>query len=117
MLPRAVEFFGDEDVLLLGDYNCYTQEGPIQKIVRAGYADMLPLGGENDYSYIFKGEAGYLDRCFANPTMSAQIVQVKPWHVNADWYYQHGAYRMKDKSMHRYADHEPIVVDIKMSGQ
>ena len=114
MLPKAVEVFGDEDVLLLGDYNCYTQEGPIQKIVRAGYADMLPLGGENDYSYIFKGEAGYLDRCFANPSMAAQIVQVRPWHVNADWYYQHGAYRMKDKTMHRYADHEPIVVDIKL---
>ena len=114
MLPKAVEVFGDEDVLLLGDYNCYTQEGPIQKIVRAGYADMLPLGGENDYSYIFKGEAGYLDRCFTSPTMSAQIVQVKPWHVNADWYYQHGAYKMKDKSMHRYADHEPIIVDLRL---
>ena len=114
MLPKAVEFFGDEDVLLLGDYNCYTQEGPIQKIVRAGYADMLPLGGENDYSYVFKGEAGYLDRCFANPTMATQIVRVRPWHVNADWYYQHGAYRMKDKTMHRYADHEPIVVDVNL---
>ena len=115
MLPKAVTLYGDEDILLLGDYNCYTQEGPIQAIVRAGYADMLPLGGANDYSYSFKGEAGYLDRCFASPSMATQIVRVRPWHVNADWYYSHGAYKMKDKSMHRYADHDPIIVDIKLA--
>jgi predicted extracellular nuclease len=114
MLPKAITLYGDSDLLLLGDYNCYTLEQPIRTIVQAGYADMLPLGGENDYSYVYKGEAGYLDRCFANPSMSRQIVRVRPWHVNADWYYQHGAYKMKDKSMHRYSDHDPIVVDVRL---
>lgn len=117
MLPKAVVLFDDKDVLLLGDYNCYTQEQPIQTIVRAGYADMLPLGHSNDYSYSYKGEAGYLDRCFASPTMATQIVRVRPWHINADWYYSHGAYKMKDKTMHRYADHDPIIVDIKLKGE
>ena len=114
MLPVAVERFDDPDVLLLGDYNCYTQEQPIQTIVRAGYEDQLMRFCPDDYSYVFKGEMGYLDRCFANPSMAAQIVRVRPWHVNADWYYSHGAFKMKDKSMHRYADHEPIIVDIKL---
>ena len=114
MLPLAVQLYGDSDVLLLGDYNCYTQEAPIQTIVQAGYADQLPLGGESDYSYSFKGEAGYLDRCFASPSMSKQVVSVMPWHINADWYYSHGAYKLRDKSMHRYADHDPIVVDVKL---
>jgi len=117
MLPQATVLFGDEDVLLLGDYNCYTHEQPIQTIVRAGYADMLPLGGPSDYSYSYKGEAGYLDRCFANPSMAGQIVRVRPWHINADWYYSHGAYKMKDKTMHRYANHDPIVVDINLKSQ
>ena len=113
-IPKAITLYGDSDLLLLGDYNCYTQETPIQKIVRAGYADMLPHGTANDYSYNYKGESGYLDRCFANPSMASQIMRVRPWHVNADWYYQHGAYKMKDKSFHRYADHDPIIVDIKL---
>ena len=117
MLPQAMTLFEDEDILLLGDYNCYTQEQPIQTIVRAGYADMLPLGKEHDYSYSFKGEAGYLDRCFANPAMASQIIRVRPWHINADWYYQHGAYKMKDQSFHRYADHDPIIVDIKLNSK
>lgn len=112
MLPAAVELFGDSDLLLLGDYNCYTQESPIQAIVRAGYDDQLMRFCPDDYSYVFKGEMGFLDRCFANPSMSTQIIRVVPWHVNADWYYQHGAYKMKDKSLHRYADHEPIIVDL-----
>ena len=114
LLPKAAETFDDSDILLLGDYNCYTQEQPIQTIVRAGYADMLPLGHAKDYSYSFKGEVGYLDRCFASPSMALQIVRVRPWHVNADWYYQHGAYKLKDKSLHRYADHDPVIVDIKL---
>ena len=115
MLPQAVAQFADADVLLLGDYNCYTQEQPIQTLVRAGYEDQLMRFCPDDYSYIYKGEMGFLDRCFASPSMAEQIIQVRPWHVNADWYYQHGAYKLKDKSMHRYADHEPIIVDIKMS--
>ena len=114
MLPKAAEVFDDEDILLLGDYNCYTQEEPIQTIVRAGYDDMLPQGRSENYSYSYKGETGYLDRCFATPSMGAQIVHVRPWHVNADWYYSHGAYKMKDKTKHRYADHDPIIVDIKL---
>lgn len=117
MLPQAIEFFGDSDILLLGDYNCNTQEQPIQTIVRAGYADMLPLGQANDYSYSYKGEAGYLDRCFANPSMARQIVRVRPWHINADWYYSHGAYKLKDKSLHRYSDHDPIIVDINLQSE
>lgn len=117
MLPQAIELFGDEDILLLGDYNCYTQEQPIQTIVRAGYADMLPLGNIWDYSYSYKGEAGYLDRCFANPSMARQIVRVRPWHINADWYYSHGAYKLKDKSLHRYSDHDPIIVDINLKSE
>ena len=115
MLPIAIEQFADADVLLLGDYNCNTQEQPIQTIVRAGYNDMLQVFCPNDYSYSYKGEIGYLDRCFASPSMAAQIIQVMPWHVNADWYYQHAAYRLKDKSLHRFADHDPIIVDIRLN--
>lgn len=114
MLPQAVTLYGDSDILLLGDYNCYTQEQPIQTIVRAGYADMLQVFCPDDYSYSYHSEIGYLDRCFVSPSMRPQIVNVMPWHVNADWYYSHAAYKMRDKSCHRYADHDPIIVDLKL---
>ncbi len=113
MLPQAMTLYGDSDILLLGDYNCYTQEQPIQTIVRAGYEDQINRFCPDNYSYVYKGEIGYLDRCFANPLMAKYIVRVRPWHVNADWYYQHGAFKQKDTSMHRYSDHDPIIVDLK----
>ena len=115
MLPKAVTLYGDSDILLLGDYNCYTQEQPIQTIVRAGYEDLLQVYCPDDYSYSYHSEIGYLDRCFATPSMSSQVVNVTPWHVNADWYYSHGAYKLRDKSCHRYADHDPIIVDVKLT--
>ena len=114
MLPEAIALFGDSDILLLGDYNCYTREQPIQTLVRAGYEDLLMRFCPDDYSYVYKGETGFLDRCFANPSMASQVLHVQPWHVNADWYYSHGAYKLKDKSLHRYADHDPIIVDVKL---
>ena len=114
MLPQAVALYGDEDILLLGDYNCYTQEQPIQTLVRAGYEDQITRFCPDNYSYVYKGEIGYLDRCFANPSMSQYIVRVRPWHVNADWYYQHAAYKQKDQTLHRYSDHDPIIVDLKL---
>ena len=117
MLPKAIVEFNDADVLLLGDYNCYTQEQPIQTIVRNGYGDQLWRFCNDDYSYVYKGEMGFLDRCFASPSMAEQITNVRTWHVNADWYYQHGAHKMKDKSYHRYSDHDPIIVDIKTSSR
>ena len=115
MLPKAVTLYGDSDILLLGDYNCYTQEQPIQTIVRAGSEDLLQVYCPDDYSYSYHSEIGYLDRCFATPSMSSQVVNVTPWHVNADWYYSHGAYKLRDKSCHRYADHDPIIVDVKLT--
>ena len=117
MLPSALSLYDDPDILLLGDYHCYTREQPIQTIVRAGYEDQLMRFCPDNYSYVYKGEMGYLDRCFANPSMASQIVCVRPWHVNADWYYQHGAYRLKDKSLHRYADHDPIIVDLNLKSK
>lgn len=113
MLPRAMELYGDSDIILLGDYNCYSQEQPIQTIIRAGYDHVLPFGDEEAYSYSFKGEVGYLDHCFFSLSMLRHLVWAIPWHVNADWYYSHGAYKRKDKTLHRYSDHDPIVVQIK----
>ena len=47
------QLFGDSDVLLVGDYNAYTQEEPIQTLVRAGYADMVMRDDSMGYSYVY----------------------------------------------------------------
>lgn len=108
------QLFGDADILLVGDYNCYSQEQPIQTLIRAGYEDVLMQYDSTGYSYVYHSEAGYLDRAFASPTMAAQVKAVHPYHLNADYFYSRGYKRRLDKTMFRYADHDPILISIQL---
>ena len=108
------QLFGDSDVLLVGDYNCYAQEQPIQTLVQAGYEDMLARFDSTSYSYVYHSEAGCLDRVFASPTMAPQVQQVVVYHLNADYFYSRGYKRGLDNTMFRYADHDPILISIKL---
>ena len=66
------------------------------------------------YSYVYNSESGYLDRVFASPTMSKQVKMVQPYHLNADYYYSRGFKRGLDDTMFRYADHDPILIYVKL---
>lgn len=117
MLDKIEEeqLFGDSDVLLVGDYNAYTQEEPIQTLVRAGYADMVMRDASMGYSYVYHSEAGYLDRVFASETMAKQVKKVAVYHLNADYFYSRGFKRGLDDTMYRYADHDPILIRVELS--
>ena len=109
------QLFGDSDVLLVGDYNAYTQEEPIQTLVREGYEDMLMRDDSMGYSYVYHSEAGYLDRVFASETMAKQVKKVAVYHLNADYFYSRGFKRGLDDTMYRYADHDPILIRVELS--
>ena len=108
------QLFADEDILLVGDYNSYTYEQPLQTIVAVGYEDVLMQFAPQGYSYVYNSESGYLDRVFASPTMSQQVKMVQPYHLNADYYYSRGFKRGLDDTMFRYADHDPILIYVKL---
>ena len=134
----AEGIYDDPDILLVGDYNSYTQEQPLQTIVRAGYTDVLMHYDSIGYSYSYKGECGYLDRAYATPSMATQITAVHPLHWNTDYYYSaayYSKYNFKDRVipktapakirkvlspaakknlLFRYSDHDPILIGIKL---
>jgi predicted extracellular nuclease len=109
------QLFGDPDVLLVGDYNSYTQEEPIQTLVRAGYEDVLMRDDSTGYSYVYHSEAGYLDRVFASQTMVGQVTHVAVYHLNTDYFYSRGFKRGLDETMFRYADHDPILIRVELN--
>ena len=111
---KEQQIFQDEDILLVGDYNSYTYEQPLQTIIQAGYADVLMQYAPKGYSYVYYSEAGYLDRVFASPTMSTQVTEVQPYHLNADYFYSRGFKRGLDETIFRYADHDPILIHVKL---
>ena len=106
--------FEDADILLVGDYNSYAQEEPVQAIVRAGYADMVVRDDSTSYSYIYHSEAGCLDRVFASETMAKQVQKVAVYHLNADYFYSRGFKRGLDDTIFRYADHDPVLISVKL---
>jgi predicted extracellular nuclease len=72
--------------LLIGDFNAYYGETPMQDFEGAGgYIDLInAILGPTAYSYNFGAQAGYLDHVFANPAMNVLVKSVLELHVNAD---------------------------------
>lgn len=74
----------DSDVIVIGDLNAYGKEDPILDFTGNGYVDQVARFGGLAYSYVFDGEAGYLDHALATPGLSAQITGAAHWRINAD---------------------------------
>ena len=84
-IPLVKATAGDEDVIVIGDLNAYGKEDPIQTLAVAGLIDQVErFNGQDGYSYVFDGEAGYLDHALANASISAQISGTTHWKINAD---------------------------------
>ncbi len=75
----------DRKLLLVGDFNAYYGEDPIQYLQANGYRDLIAdLIGPGAYSYNFGSEAGYLDHALVNSAFNPLIRSVAEWHINAD---------------------------------
>lgn len=123
-------------LLLLGDYNSYGQEEPLQMLVKAGYKDMVMAMDSLNYSYSYNAECGYLDRAFANEPMQQYITSIHPIHWNTDYYYSASYWskynyknnipptqkqpniwkcvtpQAKKNLIFRYSDHDPLLISI-----
>jgi predicted extracellular nuclease len=75
-------------ILMVGDFNAYFGEDPIQWFGSHGYLNLInSVIGSSAYSYNFGSQAGYLDHAFANSgpgSMNSLVKSVAEWHNNAD---------------------------------
>ncbi|MFN3628722.1 MAG: ExeM/NucH family extracellular endonuclease, partial [Casimicrobiaceae bacterium] len=72
--------FGEDDVLLMGDFNAYREEDPLDTFRAAGLT-VLDKGG---HSFVFDAQSGSLDHAVVTPTLLPQVTQARVWHINAD---------------------------------
>ncbi|MBE9040963.1 ExeM/NucH family extracellular endonuclease [Oscillatoriales cyanobacterium LEGE 11467] len=109
---------GDDDVLIIGDLNAYTQEDPIAAIENAGYTNIVT----GDYSFVFSGQWGSLDRALANGSLASQVTGGAKWHVNADEpdaldysseFNDPSLFNPNDEF--RNSDHDPLVLGLDLS--
>lgn len=78
-----------EAVALIGDFNSYTQEDPLQALYDAGFADAaLSLTGEDgvptQHSYSYQGLSGSLDHVLLNDAALARATGADVWEINAE---------------------------------
>jgi predicted extracellular nuclease len=123
-VPQVAAAAGDPDVLLIGDFNSHGLEDPINAITDTGYVNQLerfvrPHG--MPYSFVFDGEAGYLDHALANASLSPQVVGAAEWHNNADEptvvdYNFDGKPAGAPYSAlpYRASDHDPVVISLNL---
>ncbi len=71
-------------ILLIGDLNAYGQEDPVRLLTAVGFVDLLARRTPPSYSYLFDGEAGYLDHALASGALAARVRGIAHWHINAD---------------------------------
>ena len=75
---------GSSDVLMLGDFNAYAKEDPIDLLTSAGFVDQIGRFNEFGYSYVFDGAAGRLDHALTSGSLGAKVASATEWHINAD---------------------------------
>jgi len=121
--PTGVE---EEDILLIGDLNAYTKEDPVTTIQAAGYTNLTSkFSGEFGYSYSYKGESGTLDHALASSSLTAQVLDLTEWHINADEptiLDYNTEYKSTDNLVsfynddaYRASDHDPVILSINLA--
>lgn len=119
-IDQMMNYAKDADVLFLGDLNSYKKEDPITTLLDGGMIDLLEtFQGNETYSYVYRGNAGYLDYALSTPSMHTQATGATPFHLNSDepslLSYDNATYYQPN--MFRYSDHDPILVGVKLTKQ
>ena len=97
--------------LIMGDFNAYTQEDPLDVLRASGLLDQAVEGG---YTHTYASMFGTLDHVFSTAAMDPVITGTEVWHINTD---EPESFDYRDANITRYqpnafrsSDHDPVVV-------
>lgn len=125
VIPQAA----DGDVMLLGDFNAYSQEDPMDILRAGGYTKLDTPAG-----YLFGGQVGSLDHALVNNSLLGQVTGATKWAINAfepdaldynDAIVDPGEGpsdpRRNDATLYqpdpfRSSDHDPVLVGLSLAG-
>ncbi|WP_349827083.1 ExeM/NucH family extracellular endonuclease [Brevibacterium litoralis] len=109
---------GTEDVFLLGDFNAYTQEDPMQVFYEAGYVNIGAEYTEED-TYLYGGRTGSLDHVLASPSLVEDLTGADIWNINSVESigleysrYNGNVLDLYDTTPFRSSDHDPLIVGL-----
>ncbi|PPF47297.1 glutamate--cysteine ligase [Pseudoclavibacter sp. AY1F1] len=127
------ETHGTDLVFLTGDFNSYSQEGPMRVLADAGFENLgdarnraagEPGAAGTEYSYNFDGAVGSLDHILASGPASGRVTGADVWTINA--YEQVGIEYSRNNSnvtqlysddVYRSSDHNPFLIGLDFAGE
>ncbi|MBQ6777810.1 MAG: hypothetical protein IJP52_05810 [Paludibacteraceae bacterium] len=117
LYDRCRTAFNDDNLLIMGDLNAYGMEDPIRTLTQKGMVDLHRyFHADSSYSYVYYGEAGYLDHALCDTSLLPQVTGMTPFHINSDEQDKY-SYTSSDTTMFRCSDHDPVVVGLRLSNQ
>ena len=109
LLDIIDSLYFDENIIVLGDFNAYSKEDPIQVLQTTNLHRLETV----NHSYVYKGKNGSLDHVFVSDNFIDHINQVQTWNINSiypSWInYSHN---LADSSYFRSSDHNPMVIGV-----
>ena len=108
-------YFDDDDILIMGDLNAYAMEDPITVLREGGMIDLhRAFHADSSYSYVYRGQAGYLDHALCNSTLYPHVTGMVAYHINSDESDSYTYDKSNDQTMFRCSDHDPVLVGLRL---
>lgn len=105
-------------VFLVGDFNSYTMEDPMQVLYGKGYSAVKSDQAE-ERTYVFSGLVGSLDHVLASPSAKAMVTGADVWNINSveSVAYEYSRHNNNVEDFHapnefRSSDHDPEIVGL-----
>ena len=116
---------GTDKVFLIGDFNAYAKEDPINVFTTAGYVNQDEKAKNTDgsakHSYLFGGLVGSLDHILASPAADGVVTGADIWNINSVESVALEYSRYNNNVTNYYAadpfrasDHDPVVVGLDL---
>ncbi|RYX85329.1 ExeM/NucH family extracellular endonuclease [bacterium] len=110
---KFVQTLNQPNVMLVGDFNAYSEEDPLKALRAAGMKQLnLRLKPEERYSFGFGGKFGSLDHAFASDAMDKLVSGFAEWHINSD----EPEFELEQSkgTPFRASDHDPFLVGLNL---
>jgi len=116
-VPKVQSDARTDAVALVGDFNSYTHEDPLETLYDAGWTNAAK---QKDYSYNFDGLSGSLDHVLLNPAADKRLTGSGVWNINSVEPVLREYSRYKSTlvdyfrdDVYRASDHDPVKVGLK----
>jgi 5'-nucleotidase len=113
---------GTNRIFLVGDFNSYTHEDPLEVLYADGYTDLGSALDPAEQTYSFNSLEGSLDHVLASPAARAMATGADVWQINAQEAvaYAYSRYNYNATLLFNGADpfaasdHDPVIVGLTL---